>query len=78
MGDPVLASMFNFYRLWPLNLTSDLSPVALIVRPGGRAEQFIGAINHGGGVAVEVGVTESFPKTPGRVIDCWRRGLFRC
>ena len=49
-------------------MTSDLSPVALIVRPGERAEQFIGAINHGGGVAVEVGVTESFPKIAGGLL----------
>ena len=49
-------------------MTSDFSSVALIVRPGEPAEQFAGAINHGGGVAVQVGVTDAFPETAGGLL----------
>jgi gamma-glutamyl-gamma-aminobutyrate hydrolase PuuD len=47
---------------------SKFPSVALIVRPGEPAEQFVGAINHGGGMAVQLGVTDSLPDTTGGLL----------
>ncbi|MEC9293948.1 MAG: gamma-glutamyl-gamma-aminobutyrate hydrolase family protein [Chloroflexota bacterium] len=46
-------------------MTLEFSYVALIVRPGESAAQFVEAINHGGGVAVQIGVNDTFPETAG-------------